>query len=141
MSRSPRTCAPNDTLLDAIQLMKEIDVGFVPICNRTDNRLVGVITDRDVAMSLSRDKKPSDIRVSEVMSRDPVTCRPNDDLMSCARAMEEYQLRRIPVVDDNYTLLGVIATADIARRSMDRKDLEVELPTIIESVSAPNYGR
>lgn len=141
MSRSPRTCTSNDTLLDAIRLMKEIDVGFVPVCDKTDNRLVGVLTDRDIAMSLVRDRKPSDMRVNEVMSRDPITCKPNDDIMLCARAMEEYQLRRVPVVDDNFTLLGVIATADLARRAPIRKDLEMELPSIIESVSAPPSGR
>ena len=75
------------------------------------------------------------------MTRDPIACRPNDDIMSCARAMEEYQLRRVPVIDDAFTLLGIIATADIARRAPIRKDLEVELPSIIESVSAPSFGR
>jgi CBS domain-containing protein len=129
MSRSPRTCKPGDTLLDAIRMMKEIDVGFVPICAVSDNRLVGVLTDRDVALSLAKDVKPSQIRIQDVMSRDPVSCRPNDDIMACAVAMEQNQCRRVPVVDENNMLLGVIST-----------DIEIELPAIIEAISLP-YNR
>lgn len=136
MTRNPRCCEPKDTLLDAIRIMKEINVGFVPVCGQ-DNRLVGVITDRDIALALGNDSKPSECRVSEVMARDPITCRPFDDATDAARLMEEHQLRRIPVVDNDNVLLGVIATADIARRATDYRELEAELPEILESVSAP----
>jgi CBS domain-containing protein len=137
MTRDPRTVKPGDTLLDAIRVYKELNVGFIPVCEDPDGRLVGVLTDRDVALALSKDQKPSQIRVAQCMSRDPVTCRPGDDAFSAAQKMEEHQIRRIPVVDDDNILMGVIATADIARASEDRKELETEVPTIMQSISEP----
>ena len=74
------------------------------------------------------------------MSRDPVTVHPDDDVMTCARVMEDAQVRRVPVVDRNHQLLGVISVADIARRAMLRNELEPELGTIIEKVSQPSTG-
>lgn len=138
MSRNPRCCDPKDTLLDAIRIMKEINVGYVPVCGQ-DKRLLGVITDRDIALSLGDDSKPSQCRVSEVMARDPITTRPSDDAMDAARLMEEHQIRRIPVVDNDNILLGVIATADIARRASGNRELEGELPRVFESVSSPEH--
>lgn len=138
MTRNPRTCSPTHTLLDAVKLMKELNVGYVPICGQ-DERLLGVLTDRDVAMSLANDQKPSAIRCQDAMTRDPITCRPDDDAFECARRMEEHQVRRIPVVDQNMRLVGVIAMADIARKSEVRKELEGEVPSVVQSVSRPTH--
>lgn len=137
MTRNPRCVSPRDSLLEAIRIMKEINVGYVPCCGQ-DNRLLGVITDRDIALALSRDEKPSALRVNDYMSRDPVTCSPDDNVLDAARMMEEHQIRRLPVVDHDNILLGVIATADIARRAERNKELESELPQILESVSSPS---
>lgn len=136
MTRNPRYCEPNDSLLAPLKLMKELDVGFVPVCDPRDRRLVGVITDRDIAMALVRDVKPSNLSVNDYMSRDAITCRPGDDVMDCARRMEDNQIRRIPVVDEDNLLVGVIATADIARKATQRRELEAELPSLMESISA-----
>lgn len=137
MTRNPRCAAPGDTLVEAIRIMKELDVGFVPVAERDTGRLLGVLTDRDLALSLLRDMRPSELTVNDVMTRDPVACRPGDDILDAARLMEEHQIRRIPVVDNDNILLGVIATADIARRAGRSGDLEAELPDLIESISAP----
>lgn len=136
MTRNPRTCAPNQSLLDCIRLLKELDVGYVPITQ--DNRLLGVITDRDIALALSRDERPSALRISQYMTRDPIACRPNDDVFDAQRAMEEHQIRRMPVVDEDNRLLGVIATADLARHARNRRELESEIPALIESISQPS---
>src|SRR3712207_9282196 len=76
------TLFPCTTLFrsDAIRLMKEINVGIVPVCDERDGRLIGVITDRDIALALSNDKKPSDFKLQDVMSRDPICVRPNEDV-------------------------------------------------------------
>lgn len=137
MTRNPRCCEPKDTVLDAIRLMKENNVGSVPVCEQ-DNRLVGVLTDRDVAMGLSADKKPSECRVSDFMSEEPITCRPEDDAFDAAQLMEDRQIRRIPVVDNDNVLQGIISTADIARQSGTHDRLFAQLPDIMESVSAPS---
>ncbi len=137
MTRHPRTCEPGESLLDCIRTMKELNVGLVPICETTEGRLVGVVTDRDVAMALSHDESPSQVRIADVMARDPVVCRPDEDVFACARAMEDHQLRRIPVVDPDHHLLGIVALADLARAATRHKDLELELGTLLEQVSLP----
>ena len=137
MTRHPRTCEPSETLLECIRTMKELNVGYVPICEATVGRLVGVVTDRDVAMALSHDESPSQLRIADVMTKDPIACRPEEDVFACARAMEDHKLRRIPVVDQNNILLGVIALADLARQSVQHKELELELGTVMEQVSQP----
>jgi CBS domain-containing protein len=138
MTRHPRCCNAGDNLLDAIRIMKEVNVGFVPVCDANGERLVGVVTDRDIAMALSNDEKPSAYRLENVMSRDPITVRPDDDAMTCARVMEDAQVRRVPVVDRDQKLLGVISLADVARKAVSRKELESELGSIVERVSQPS---
>ncbi len=138
MSRHPRTCAPNDSLLDGIRLMKEIDVGFVPVCERPDGQLVGVFTDRDVALALARDDKPSQLKVKDVMMRNPSTCAPGDDLQRCTQLMEQEQVRRVPIIDDTRSLVGVIAMADIARRAAHRQDIETQIAHVEEAICQPS---
>lgn len=136
MTRDPSCCASKDSALDALKIMKELNVGLLPICDQ-DKRLLGVVTDRDIAMSLTNDKKPSECRLGSIMSKDPVTVRPDDEALACARRMEDHQLHRIPVVDEENRILGIIALADIARRAIRRDELESELPSIIEAISSP----
>lgn len=138
MTRHPRECAPDDSLLDCIAIMKELNVGFVPVCERGTGILLGVLTDRDIAMSLTDDQKPSSKRARDVMTSALVTCRPEHDIFEAAHAMEDSQVRRVAVVDADRKLVGVIALADIARRAVKRKDLERELPTIVEMTSQPS---
>lgn len=137
MTRHPRTCRPDESLLDAIRVMKEMDVGFVPVCEGSQGRLVGMITDRDVASALAVDVAPSSIRIREAMTSDPFVVRPEDHIIRCAQAMEEHQVRRMPVVDHDFRLVGVISTADLARKAQTRPDLEAELPRVIEAISRP----
>jgi CBS domain-containing protein len=141
MTRSPRSLQPHHTLLDAIKLMKEIDVGYVPVLAENEHRLVGVLTDRDIALRLSDDTRPSQRRIADVMTRDPVTCRPDDNILDCASVMEDHQFRRVPVVDEDNILLGVVSVADIVRRAAPRKELEAEIPALISAVSAAHHRR
>lgn len=136
MTRDPECCGSKDSALDAIRIMKNRNVGFVPVCDK-DNRLIGVLTDRDIAMALNDDRHPSKVKLNEIMTRDPITVRPEEDIHDCARRMEEFQLHRIPVTDHDNILVGVIALADIARKAVQKRDLEGELPRIVESFSQP----
>ncbi|MBC8646983.1 MAG: CBS domain-containing protein [Thermoanaerobaculia bacterium] len=144
MTPNPKTCAPDHELTCAIRIMKEEDVGIVPITEGNgDARVVGVVTDRDVALHLGdRDKKPSEVRVSDVMTRRVVAVEPNADVSDVSRKMQEAQVRRVLVVE-NGTLSGVIATADLARASSsssrDRVGEEVE--RVMEKVSEENRDR
>jgi len=140
MTASPETCEPEDSLRDAVTIMREEDCGIVPITEGNgEARVVGVITDRDIALHLGEsDRKASDVRIRDVMSTDLVACEPSASAEDVTRRMQDSQVRRVLVVE-NGRLLGVIATADLARASSastkDRLGNEVE--RVIEKVSEP----
>ena len=118
MTKNPVVCMPNDLVAKVAQVMKREDVGPVPIVeNGQTRRLVGMVTDRDLAVKMvaeGRDIKTT--KAEEVMTRKLVTCRAGDDLQKALDAMSENQLRRIPVVDDEDRVVGIIAQADVATR-------------------------
>jgi CBS domain-containing protein len=111
-------CLPNDPVSKVAQLMKKEDIGPVLIVdNDRDKTLVGIVTDRDLALKVVGEARdPQNTRVEEVMTRKLVTCRADDDVESAMSAMAQYQLRRIPVVRDNMKLVGIISQADVATR-------------------------
>ncbi|HEX8844714.1 MAG TPA: CBS domain-containing protein [Pyrinomonadaceae bacterium] len=118
MTKDPVCCLPTDTVDKAAQLMKTENVGPIPVVkDQQSKRLVGIVTDRDLALKVvaeARDAKTT--TVEEVMTTGVVACRADDDLQKAINAMEENQVRRIPVVDDNGQIIGIIAQADIATR-------------------------
>jgi CBS domain-containing protein len=119
MTRNPQCCVGSDTATRVAKIMKIEDVGAVPVCGGRDSkRLVGIVTDRDLAIQVvAEGRDPSTTRVQDIMTRDPFTCRIDEDLETALQRMESNQIRRIPVVDQNGMLAGIIALADIAIRS------------------------
>jgi CBS domain-containing protein len=119
MTKDPMCCLPGDTVDQAAQLMKDEDVGSVPVvADQTTRRLLGIVTDRDLAVKVVAEARQiMAVKVEEVMTRNPVTCHADDDLQKAIDAMEKHQVRRIPVVDDNNRIVGIIAQADIAIRA------------------------
>jgi CBS domain-containing protein len=111
-------CMPNDSVVRVAQLMKTEDIGPVLIVDNDESRtLVGIVTDRDLALKVvAEGRDPNTTRVEEVMSKKLVTCRADDEVDVAMNAMAQYQLRRIPVVGDNMRLLGIISQADVATR-------------------------
>jgi CBS domain-containing protein len=97
---------------------EEGNVGPIPVVeNERTKKLVDIVTDRDLALKVVADgRDPKVTKVEEVMTREVVTCRPEDDLQRALDAMSEHQLRRVPVVDDGNKLVGIIAQADVATR-------------------------
>lgn len=118
MTKNPIYCLPNDAVAKAAQLMKNENIGPIPVIeDEQTKKLVGIVTDRDLALKVVADgRDPKSTKVEEVMTRKVVTCRPEDDLQKALDAMSEHQLRRIPVVDDDNKLVGIIAQADVATR-------------------------
>jgi CBS domain-containing protein len=114
MSAQPACCTPNDTVQEAARLMRECDCGCIPVVeDKESNRLVGVITDRDIACRCTAEGKGSNTPVREAMSRDPNSCGPDDDIGAVERIMAEDQVRRVPVIDDRGRCIGIIAQADL----------------------------
>jgi len=118
MTVNPSCCLVTDTVHRAAQLMKSEDVGPIPILDDEESRLLaGVLTDRDIVLKVVvTDRDPNNTLVSEIMTTDVVTCRVNDDTHQAVRLMEEHQVRRIPIVNDNGQLAGIVSQADIATR-------------------------
>ncbi|HLA80710.1 MAG TPA: CBS domain-containing protein [Thermoleophilia bacterium] len=118
MTMNPACCLPNDTVAKVAQMMRSKDIGPVPVVENEQTRsLVGIVTDRDLALKVvaeGRDAKTT--TAAEVMTRKVVTCHAEDDLQKALDAMSEHQLRRIPVVDNDLRIIGIIAQADVATR-------------------------
>jgi CBS domain-containing protein len=123
MTRNPVCARPDDTVASVARLMKENDIGPVPIVvDNNSKRLVGIVTDRDLAIKVvAAGRDPQMTPVRDVMTTNVITCRDDDDIETALDAMSTQQLRRIPVVDDGNMLLGIIAQADIATR-MDKPE-------------------
>lgn len=120
MTKSPRVCLPSDTVSHAAKMMKEQDVGFVPVIDDPQNRhLVGIVTDRDIVLQLASNAADGgDLRnqkLEALMSRDVVACHDFDRLENALTAMAEHQVKRIPVIDKKDRLVGIISQADIAQ--------------------------
>jgi CBS domain-containing protein len=137
MTENPGTCEGTDTLRDAIDVMRDEDCGLVPITQGNgEARVVGVVTDRDIALYLGEeDRKPSEVLVEDVMTTDIVSCEPGEDVADVSRKMARAQVRRILVVE-NGRLRGVIAMADLARRTSPG-----EAGRVIEKISEPGPAR
>ncbi len=118
MTKNPICCQPSDTVMKAAQWMKREDIGSLPVIDNNETRkLVGIVTDRDLAMVIvGQGYDPNETHVDEVMTHKLVTCRPDDDIQRALNLMSEHQVRRIPIVDDENKILGIISQADVATR-------------------------
>lgn len=115
MSSPPQTCQPHSDLAAVTQLMWNHDCGFVPVVE-ADGRLTGVVTDRDICIaSATRRLLPERIAASQAMSTSVHACLPDDSIDDVMKTMSKYQIRRVPVVDANGRLQGVISMNDIVR--------------------------
>jgi CBS domain-containing protein len=117
MTSSPKTISPSTTAQEAASLMKNEDVGALPIVE--GDKLVAVVTDRDLAIRVLAEGKTPDTAVSEIASKDVVTVDPDQTLEEAARLMAENQVRRLPVVEEDGKLVGVLAQADVAQSGQD----------------------
>ena len=112
MSRDVKTVDPDQALQDAARIMLDIDVGALPVGE--NDKLVGMITDRDIAVRGVAAGKPPTTPVREVMSAEVKYCYEDEDTAHVARNMSEQQIRRLPVVDRSKRLVGILSLADLA---------------------------
>ena len=114
----------DNTVAYAAKMMRDEDVGLAPIVE--GDRLVGVLTDRDIAVRVvAEGGDPKQVKVSEIASRDLVTLDPDQDLGEALRLMAKHQVRRLPVVEEDGRLVGVVAQADVAKDADTRQTGEV----------------
>ena len=114
MTRDVRVASPGQTIRDVAKLMDEIDAGSVPVGE--NDRLIGMITDRDIAVRAVAEGKGPDTPVREVMSADVKYCYEDEDLEHVAKNMADIKVRRLPVVSREKRLVGIVSLGDLARK-------------------------
>lgn len=121
MTKDPSCVTPDATVREAAQVMKREDVGIVPVVDgQTEKRLIGLVTDRDIAIRCIADGKDGTCRVRDVMSSDDLTtCSQNDDVENVMSAMRTEKVRRIPIVDERGSLVGIVSQADVLTKTRD----------------------
>ena len=130
MSADVRVCRPDDTIREAATTMIEIDAGALPVAD--NDRLIGMITDRDIAVRDIAQGHGADCKVSDVMTSDVVCAKDTDDVLAIAQQMSDKQVRRMPVVDAMEQLVGMVSLGDLSREQQDSA-----AATALEGVSAP----
>jgi CBS domain-containing protein len=136
MTRNPECCVAEDNVIVAVDIMRDINCGSVPVVESHEtNKLVGIITDRDICLYVvGNELIPSDVKVGDCMTADPVSCKPEDSLETIINLMEENQIRRIVVTDDDNRVIGMISQGDIAVRS---KEDPYKIYELLEEISEP----
>jgi len=136
MTRNVRVVSPQDTLQHTAQLMSELDVGALPVCD--GERLLGMVTDRDITIrATAAGMAPQDTNVEQVMTKDVQWVFEDEALDEVTSRMADSQIRRVPVVShDNHKLVGIVALGDLATKAQGFR----EVTEVVESVSTPSDG-
>jgi CBS domain-containing protein len=134
MTPSPTCCQPQHTIVEVAEIMKREDVGLVPVVEGPSNKLIGVLTDRDIVMKVVADgRDPRATAVSEVMTTGPIACQEHDSVETVMQQMASHQVRRIPIVDKDGAVVGIVAQADIATRLAQPR----ETGEVVQAISEP----
>lgn len=131
MSRDVRSIPPTESIADAARLMAELDVGAMPV--EDQGRLVGIVTDRDIAVRGVAASIHDGAPILRIMSRDVIACRGEDEVSDALEVMARQQVRRLPVCNEAGSLIGMVSLGDAARRDPDRS----EVAHAIEGISLP----
>ncbi len=123
MSNNPTCCTPSDSAQSVAKMMCDHNVGSIPVVADQQSRtLIGMITDRDLCCSvLARGLDSKSTRIQEYMTQPAVSCRDGENIEKCERLMQEHQVRRVPVVDGNNCVIGIVAQADLALNDKPEK--------------------
>ena len=127
MTADPACCTAETPLTEVAKMMVECDCGAIPVVDSNDSKKpVGMITDRDITIrTVAEGRNPLDLTASDAMTENVMTVTPNTSIEECCNLMEDQQIRRVVVVDDNGACCGMIAQADIAINADSRKTAEV----------------
>lgn len=136
MTKNLICCRPEDLVVKAAQLMQSENIGSIPVIeNEQNQKLVGIVTDRDLALKIiAKGQDAKSTKVEAVMTRQVVTCQAEDDITMALDAMATHQLRRIPIVDKDHRIVGIIAQADVATR-MNQPEKTAEM---VKEISQSN---
>jgi CBS domain-containing protein len=140
MTRDVQTVSPTDTIQHAAATMDALNVGAVPVCD--GKRLVGMLTDRDITVrATAADERPSECRVGDIMTEDVQCCYENDDIEEAIERMKSVQVRRMPVVNRNKEIVGMVSLGDLATRTKDTWQAADTLQGISDPSEPDRSGR
>jgi CBS domain-containing protein len=132
MTANPESVTPGTNIADVAQIMRDMNVGVVPVAE--DDRLLGVITDRDITIRVTAaGMAPQDVTVQDFMSPNVVTVSPEDSVEDVRKVMADNQIRRV-MVTDGEKLVGVISLGDVA---LNERDKDAKTGEVLEKVSEP----
>lgn len=132
MSRNVEVIHPHSVLQEAAGKMKSLDVGSLPVCD--NQRLIGVITDRDITLRAVADgHDPGATKVSDVMTPELIYCYDDEPVREAAKLMERYQIRRLPIINRDKQLVGIVSLGDLAVETSNEK----LSGKVLEQVSEP----
>ena len=133
MTRDVRTLSPNDSVVDAARCMDELNVGVIPVCD--GEKLVGMVTDRDIVVrGVAQRGELKGMKLADVMSAHVRCAKEDDDVDQVLSDMADAQIRRLPVVDGNQRLVGIVSLGDIAAKNPGD---EVDVATSLGDISTP----
>jgi Predicted signal-transduction protein containing cAMP-binding and CBS domains len=128
MTASVKTVAPQTTLVEVAAMMRDGDMGSVPVID--EGKLVGIVTDRDIVIRAIAEGRGPETPVADAMTSEIFSVRPDDFVFEAIRLMGDKQVRRIPVVNEDGSLAGIIAMADIALEMEDEREIAETLEEI-----------
>ncbi len=136
MTKDPVFCQASDSASLAAKLMLKHNIGALPVVGSLpENKLVGILTDRDLAMKVvAPGRDPHQTTVYDIMSSPVITCSPDDDYQTALDLMEGHQIKRIPAVDRGGHVVGMISEADVALRIPDEKKIEELVRSVVQPV-------
>lgn len=134
MTKNPACATPDMELNKVAKIMAKENIGSVPVVeNKDSKKVIGMVTDRDIATrAVAQDKNPLQMTAREVMSKPVFTVKQDEDVREVAKLMQEHMVRRVPVVDQNGMVCGMVAQADIALNTGDKTTADV-----VQKISQP----
>ena len=137
MSKNIKWATSDCTIQDAVEIMQEQNCGVVPVVDE-NQRIQGIVTDRDIVLfTVLQHKNPETTKLGEFMTKDVITCLDEEDLNDLITRMREYQIRRIPIVDQENKLIGMVSLGDIAVKVPQE---EHEIYEALERISEPVHS-
>src|SRR5262245_16462413 len=119
MKKNVKWCSTTDSVVTAAELMRDENIGFVPICD-VNMRVQGTLTDRDLVVRVISEKKSLETPCGTVMTKNVITCHPDDNLVVALERMRRFRISRIVCVDGQDVLAGVFSLSDVAQRESDQ---------------------
>lgn len=138
MTKNPACCTPQTTINEVAKMMKSFDCGEIPVVDSySEKSIIGVITDRDICLrAVAKGLDSKETMVEECMTKNPIVVSEDQDLEYCCQLMEENQIRRVPVVDENGECVGMLSLADVVHFA--KKDVTLGLVKNVSRNSTTN---